>query len=435
MVRKAIKERLSFKTDVDRKGEIEQLLKVIPFNELSNNDLTFLSDYVLKGEQFTHDELKGEFWTFSDLPLNDRDKFADVEDLTLMEPYAANAPTNVTTKSRLKRSDVLNKLRSTGANEQVVQQWFNLWSRIDYCEYVTQKGDILTGKRVKEIRPQLLKRLTYSQRTQLDDEKTLTPDELQQYLAQLDLKASQLTPSDSKMLKLDLVRLRKEQYDLLDVLKESTPFISNPKEPQAWFDDWTHVQVLPVDRPGVPYDEWDAISIVQGQKMAQGLQHVDPEIPTIDLRKVEVMRQVIQNYDHILTLAEKSEVAKMVIDYVDLYADKALTQPHLHYILKQREHGVTIPKIKENLQELYGKTYSTSYLYTIFTKQILIPMCAVAHRHGEIIRLIAEGISNFKRCKECHKWKPRNNTFFYVRSGNDDGFIGTCKECTKAKKL
>ena len=420
-----IKRNIDWSRDADRLSEVKRVSNL----ELTNSDKLLLADYLLK----VH-EGDGDFWTFHDLPPIDSQRYADVQDFSLMEPYFAKAPTRVSQTSKLRRSEVMERLFGSRKDAKTWAKyndksapWFDLWRKIDRTEYLIQKNADLKGERKSPIRPKLFERLQFG---------LLDNEENAQLIASLNQQAAELDEMTLKKLKIDLVRLRRQQYDLLDGLKgEQVKLISN-KRPPAYFESDLNLAVYPAGTEGghhFPFHFRSVAEIDALQERARRLLKVDKTATLIDLTDVEVLREIVTNYEDIAGYAENHTFMESLVHYIDLYASECKFDVAPLLVYEGRKKGLDPDTIQANIEQAMGKKYALNYLYTIFTNQVLNPIADKALEHLEILRAVTRGSQEFKQCSRCGEYKVRSGNNFPVRSSSRDGFLGVCKEC-KAKQ-
>lgn len=419
-----IKRNIDWSRDADRLSEVNRVSEL----PLTNSDKLLLTDYLLK----EHED-DGNFWTFHDLPPLDTQRYADVQDFSLMESYFAKAPTRVSQTSKLHRSEVMERLfgprkgaKSWAKRTNKSAPWFDLWTKIDRTEYLIQRNADLKGERKSPIRPKLYERLDFG---------LLEGEESAQLIANLDAQARQLDEMTLKKLKLDLVRLRRQQYDLLDGLKGEQVKLINKGKPQAYFESDLNLAVYPAATEGsqhFPFRFTSDAEIERLQKRARKLLTMDKTATLIDLTDPEVLRVLITNYRDLKGHAHNNTFMESLVHYIDLYADECKFNIAPLLVYEGRKENLDPDIIQANIEQAMGKKYALNYLYTIFTNQVLGPIAAKALEHLEILRAVARGPQEFKQCSRCNEYKVRSVNNFPSRSSAKDGFLGVCKEC-KAK--
>ena len=419
-----IKRNIDWSRDANRLSEVERVSEL----PLTNTDKLLLTDYLLKEH-----ESDGNFWTFHDLPPLDAQRYADVQDFSLMEPYFAKAPTRVSQTSKLRRSEVMTRLfgprkdaKSWTKYDDKSAPWFDLWRKIDRTEYLIQKNADLKGERKSPIRPKLYERLKFG---------LLEGETNSQLVANLDKQAADLDEMTLKKLKLDLVRLRRQQYDLLDDLKGEQVKLINKGKPQAHFEEDLNLAVYPVATEGsqhFPFRFKDVTEIEHLQKRARKLLTMDKTATLIDLTDAEVLRVLITNYEDLAGHAKSSTFMESLVHYIDLYANECKFDIAPLLVYEGRKNNLDPDTIQANIVQAMGKKYALNYLYTIFTNQVLKPIAEKALEHLEILRAVARGPQEFKQCSRCKEYKVRSSNNFPSRSSSKDGYLGVCKEC-KAK--
>ena len=421
-----VKRNLSWSKDADRLLEIEQIIQNT--DQLTAREIELLGDYVLKTA-----EGSGEFfWTFEDLP-KDSGRMADIADsFEFMEPHFATAPLQIHKTHKLHRTEVMRLLQKH--EEHVVELWFQLWNAIDETEYKTQWRDLKDNRRTAPIRDKLIERLSFKGRQGIEDKSVLSGTKLNDYLKSLEGKALNYNERQLKAAKMELVRLRQEQYVHLDNLRGSLHTIHmRDNRARAWFDLTDYVNVYPFDVKGVPFDTWSLQSVADSWDYAYRVLQSEKKkgTSTIDLTDPEVLRVIISEYEDLILWAESNETIATIIHYLDLYADLCAFEPHLLLLYEGRKAGKTAKEIKDEIEEKTGHSYRTNYIYTMFSRQVLKPIAEKASEHLLIVDSVLDGPEKFKRCNTCEVLMPLDKTFFGVRSSTKDGFLNRCRTCTK----
>lgn len=152
----------------------------------------------------------------------------------------------------------------------------------------------------------------------------------------------------------------------------------------------------------------------------------------IDFTNPVHVYQVLEMYG---TLKENSwenlnSDLKFLIWELEEYIEKANLNPARKYILVRKIDKVTNERISQELQELYGLTYSDNYISTIY-KQMICDKIAKAAQLSLDEFIYRKQPEKFKVCSTCGEKLLRDPRNFIKKQNAKDGLSARCKVCDK----
>lgn len=325
------------------------------------------------------------------------------------------------------------------APEDIKKQFVKLFNAIDELDLLLNFYDVKHGKRQKPPRSELLNKF--------DERK----------IAELQQEAETLKQYSYLKLRHQLVELRREQF----VLKDSYTQLHqcetiNLPPPLVIIDFDAEVCVLPVgvknEQPSrrllfLPEDqlvpanfsqeEIEQIVYYYWQHKAEGdAARINKNLFYFDFRDVEHVYQLLLFLEDVAdaALSERYDCqTKFLLDTLDFYIEMAEFDEVQREILDLKIHKVKNEDIAAQINQKYGKTYSTNYISTIFKQKIVVKICEAAEYHEKIIQSLSVP-EEFKKCNTCGRLLLLDSKNFVRKTRSKDGFVSRCKECDKIER-
>lgn len=291
----------------------------------------------------------------------------------------------------------------------------------------------------------------------IDREKDKDIPGMQDLWAVIDVLAAQVKAlKDAKTLNLEyykknhmLISLRKEQFALKDsvseavharnlhfskapiVYEEDTGYVRDYRQEaiycgwkadhyRAQFgEDWYENQLKKVEtlRALAQEKEWDYVEVSKN---------------TIDFTNPNHVYAVLEMYGTLKALSYdnlQSNIRYLLWELED-YIEKAELPDVRQYILIRKIDKATNDKIKFELQNNFGVTYSENYISTIY-KQIICGKIADAAKLAQDEFTFRNQPEKFKVCSTCGRKLFRDKRNFIKKPNSKDGLAARCKDCDK----
>lgn len=363
------------------------------------------------------------------------DKNAQIESLDgLLEQPTFNESSIITPNSPKWRypKEIFSRenVRAELRGQPLLQDFEELWHRIDTLDLELNYYDLAHRKRTKPPRETLLARFT--------------PEEAER-IKERALKLSQFTYLKKRHL---LVELRREQYTLRDTYAPTLqPHSTSPQNSilKSFYID-EDILCAPL---GLKYKTGDGLweKLFPEDHFPSPSDFTQEEIERILKFYWARAEQVktkpsfdFRNQAHVQTALEMEEQFKGQEDILsnseefyntlNFYISRAnLTEVQYDIIQLKKEKQLN-NKISQYINKKYGKTYTDNYISTIFHQQIIPAICAAAKIHAEIVENLTFP-ENFKKCKTCGKIFLCNTDNFVRKARSTDGFSSQCKRCDK----
>lgn len=338
-------------------------------------------------------------------------------------------------KANLDRDKVRMELsHGRWTNKDLLAAFEDLWKEIDYLDYAIETYKIEHGMREKEIREDLVGRLS--------DEIKLKAESF----------AAEMSGHRYGKVRRLLIDLRQEQYALRDLYAPTRYFQSSDKVYAGdkdgyvaylpfglyWQDEVSKL-VYNESVPTIAFSDdnkkkiSDQLAYYEDANYVTGAAGVfsflDTEHIALLVYSVNDLRDETEAAD-----LEKGEVLESLIRTYEFYTAAAQLKPVPRRILELKELGESNGGIAELVNREFNKTYAPNYISTIFTKQVCGVIAEAAELHLETIHGIVGGLQNFKKCRECGKRLLLSDKNFNQQRNQLDGYMTKCKSCKKKAK-
>lgn len=426
----------SLTTNEERSQFLEQYLQSDTFKLYppTEEELNTMADYVLWGKDENGKngkqnglELRTKHGTWDESPVDSLEQL--MEQPTFNEASLAPIGTTryTTKKETFSREEALKE-----ASPLVRESFLALFSEIDRLDYMICEYDLLHGRRVKPIRPELVKRFSEEEREEMRER--ITHWNQYHYLKQ----------------RHQLVEMRREQYTLRDSYREVvfTPKSDYYQEtPPLDFD--AGIEVLPLGLkqkgvlPGVLFQNWEnlipknvpenllpEISALYWKKkqFAPGTQQ-----QWFDFRELEHVYQLLNSQIELEQEANKDSLESslyFLLETLQFYVEQADLTDIQREILDMKLRKQKNSDIAWDINHKYGKTYTSNYISTIFRQRIIPKINEAAAYHEKVVGNIFFP-EEFKECSACGITKLRDPDNFTRKSRSNDGLSSRCKKCEK----
>lgn len=114
----------------------------------------------------------------------------------------------------------------------------------------------------------------------------------------------------------------------------------------------------------------------------------------------------------------------------DKYCDIALKdEPILRQIVIDKIDGLQNNEIQEHLDKMFGMSYSTEYISSLYRNKI--PKLIASAAEDDYIQdwFLNHEKGTYKKCSRCGEIKIAHPKYFSKNSTSNDGFYSICKEC------
>lgn len=331
------------------------------------------------------------------------------------------------------REDALKK-----APTSLVPTFKNLFQQIDETELTINFYEILVGKRTKEPRAELVKRLGAE-----------TVEKCRKSAALL----SQYQYLKKKHI---LVDLRRQQYTLRDSYQST--FQTDWKNRGApimednslTFDCDMEVFPLGLKSKGItsglvfqPFNELYPQKFTEEELQKISKRYWDKENSKkdkfyFDFTDLEHVYQLILSYSDLRAVVDNGQEADLttaeLLDTLLYYEECANLTDCQKEILTLKKQQIKNKDIQTYINSKYGTTYNENYISTIFRQKIIKQINEAAAFHHKIISNIFF-VEEFKQCTNCGKYYLICSENFVKKSRAKDGFTNRCKACDKMYRL
>lgn len=315
---------------------------------------------------------------------------------------------------------------------RLLEEFEDLWRRIDETEYTVTLYSLRTGRRKLPIRDELTARLN-------DDQ-----------VRKCEQHSEKLNMYTWGKLRKYLVELRQQQYIFRDGY---LPTIGRPRQ-SSYAPVNTYIrsfdEILPAglfNKDNVFSDHIFMYVITDDhfQSNFQALLHNYIEKQQHTYEQPPQGSFDFCNLDHVASLIyvkndlapgeevaiEHREELTMLLDTLDYYISTSKLELMHRDIVMLKSLGRTNETIANYVNKEYDKTYSPNYISTIFRAKCCGGIVEAAQQHWEILQSLIKGKDAFKRCTACSKLLLRSPNNFVRKSRAKDGLAGRCKACDK----
>ena len=333
-------------------------------------------------------------------------------------------------KMALDREEVKRELEELGEEgEFLLQQYEYLWKDIDLMEYSVTDWMIQFGGRKKEIRKELVERLSEEEREYIHE-------------ANKEVGRNKL----AKRRKM-LVDMRQQQYTMRD---SYAPVRMSGKTPEVtgWNNSSEELCVEPLGMKMsgkigevLFYEEIDERHFEkEGRNVVEEyLKNRKEEkgrmIGEFDFRDIDSIALFLYAREDVaandMEDFEEREVMEQFVETLEYYINMADLNEVQRRIIELKVKGYSNPMIMKEVNKEFEKGYSSNYISTIFRNQCCKEIANAAKLHFETIKGVLKGKEEFKECNTCGKMLLRSSENFVKKSRSKDGFTGRCKRCDR----
>lgn len=322
------------------------------------------------------------------------------------------------------------------APPQAKQRLIELFTQIDRIDLTLNFYDLAHEKRKNSPREELLQKFS------------------EEEISSIKASAQKLTQFRYLKLRHLLVELRREQFTIRDsfsfpIQRQNVRPIETPPAPIVFDSD---IGVFPFglfreeellskiflkERFPLPEDfteeELQKISKLYWEKKEEEKK----ENSFFDFREIEHV------YNLFLTLFDlEDEVEKkisiestthLLLKTLFFYVDRAELTDLQKLILKRKVQKFRNQDIANEVNSLFGKSYTANYISTIFRQKIIKQINDAASFHEKIIGNLFFP-ENFKVCNMCGRKLLKDQENFVRKSRAKDGFSNRCKDCDREER-
>lgn len=241
------------------------------------------------------------------------------------------------------------------------------------------------------------------------------------------------------LLRHTLIEKQKEQYTLRELVNPTLQSHGNTLVPYTQNTDWGNGR-YEVGPAGL----YDSRSFIF-QPFVVTRRNPYPPLPTlppldaeflIDFRKNKHVYRIIYLYREFEKQAEiegETSFSRLLLQTFYFYFKKA-SLSHLNVdLLRLKIAHVPNIKAAELINKKYGTNYTTNYISSIYTQQIIPKLVAAAVLHKRELYHLHEP-DRWMRCRTCGKYKLLDETQFCYRAKSSNGFSSRCKECDRVER-
>lgn len=263
---------------------------------------------------------------------------------------------------------------------------------------------------------------------------------------------------DNKQLNLEyykknhyLIQLRKEQFALKDSVTElihchsfsgnSIPkvnFVEDTGYVRDYNEEYTYCKWRAQHYRSKFGEEWYSR---QKNKLDNWCASTDPNLNwqwvevsqnKVDFRDSNQVYQTLELYSTLKQYCDEdiNSDLKFLLWELEGYIEKANLTPARKHILIRKIDKVTNERIREELQEQFGLSYSDNYISTIY-KQMICDKIAKAAQLSYDEFLYKDQPEKFKVCSTCGNKLLRDSRNFIKKQNSKDGLAARCKACDK----
>lgn len=333
-------------------------------------------------------------------------------------------------KMALKREDVRKELEEMGEEEKfLLEQFEYLWKDIDLMEYTVTDWQLQFGGRKKEIREELIERLT---------------EEEMEHIHEANKKVGRNKQAKRRKM---LVEMRQQQYTMRD---SYAPIRMSMKSPEVgqWGSSGEELCVEPLgvktegktgkvvfyEEIGEDYFEGEKRKIVE-EYVRERKRGEGKMVGRFDFRDEDSIALFLYAREDMAANEmedfEEREVMEQFMGTLEYYVSVADLNEAQRRIIELKTKGKGNVEIAERVNEEFDKGYSSNYISTIFRNQCCKEIAEAAKLHEETIEGIIKGKERFKKCNTCGKIMLRSSKNFVKKSRSTDGFTGRCKRCDR----
>lgn len=438
--------RLDFSLDsaTDRAAFLEKYLRTDEFvrHPPTTDELTQMGDYILWGKDIDGEsavqkneiqiETRNKTWQKKEAEsLDALLESPTFSENSLLEPTEARhtIPRTVFSRQEIRRE----------APPHLLPVFEDLFKRIDTLELLVALYDLRTGKRTREVRPELLRRFS------------------EEELEAARHKAESLSQYKYLKLKHLLVELRREQYTLKDFYKSQIQLKGNHGAPlniddaKPLFD--VEVLVFPVgvatkELPIFPKDgdlgpeklsEEEisrAIHLLWEKRELFNVVSAQPKSRFFDFRNLEHVYELFGLYFELEDAAALEHITptlRGLLETLWFYVRTADLSDVQKEILDLKIKKTPNQEVAAIVNKKYGKSYTTNYISTIFRQKIIPRINSAATRHEKVVENLCFE-ENFKKCTCCGKTLLISTDNFIRKNLSKDGFATRCKICDRNER-
>ena len=328
------------------------------------------------------------------------------------------------------RKDALKK-----APESVKPRLLELFSQIDRIDLTLNFYDLAHEKRKNPPREELLQKFS------------------EEEISSIQTSAQKLTQFKYLKLRHLLVELRREQFTIRDsfsspILRQTLRPIEPPHGPIVFESD---VDVFPIglfynkplqeklfpkDRFPLPEDfselELQEISTLYWEKKDQEKTSLFFDFTDIE-HVYNLFLTLFELEDEIEKNTSIESTTNLLLKTLFFYIERAELSELQKLILKRKIQKFRNQDIANEVNRLFGKSYTANYISTIFRKKIIKQINEAAAFHERIIGNLFFP-ENFKVCNMCGRKLLKDQENFVRKSRAKDGFSNRCKDCDREER-
>lgn len=327
-------------------------------------------------------------------------------------------------KANLNRDEVRRALDDGRPRSAMIRQTYEeLWSEIDYLDYVVTLYQLKKGIRQKEIRQELVDRMPLSRKQQAE-----------RFVREID------THRYGKLRRL-LIDKRQEQYALKDCFAPAM-YPSGISHAGYFSDSSPDMLYLPL---GLKFRQNDKSRKVFRRSVDDDLIGEVIPMPSGDAERLDfresgdigLMVYAIEDLKWRLQeieFAEERELLQALIDTYDFYVEWANLKGAPKRVLEYKEAGLSNAEIAQKVNAEFGTGYAQNYISTIFTQQVCAAIAKAATLHCDTIKALSKGFNAYKKCRVCEKRLLLDDRNYNRQRSQPDGYAAKCKACNKASR-
>lgn len=267
----------------------------------------------------------------------------------------------------------------------------NLFNNIDNIELTNTFYELLTQRREKPPREELLDRFSAEEITKIKTKASLLDEET--YLKRKHL----------------LIELRREQYTIRD--SYAPPLIPEP----------TYVYTN-----SKPRLELSIIDFKNPKQLSNLLANLEGLKNLVKCRSEFDTEENLESFDD-----GGSELIEEIVEKIYFLIERTNLPPSHKLILNLRLKGEKNYNIAHAVNRAFGKSHSANYISTIFVQKVIPALAATAELEEFLEKAKPHEL---KKCKKCGKTYPRTADYFRRNKRSIDGLQNVCKSCQKEEK-
>ena len=411
----------SIPTSEQREEAVTQLLSTIP-EKLSSNDLSLLADYILYGKDA---QLGTSTVDRKEVEITPKHNSYTKAPPKSLEDLLSNPAFDETLLKPLTQKSIYLSPKKVFSREKNahVAPLYPIWREIDK---MAAKIDYFSGKK------------------QLND---FAP-EIRDYLAQ----SPHLDSYGVYKLRHALIDLRREQFAIQDCFAPVIPNLPCQATYNGemggtdirWQDEEFPVYPMGLLMLGNPnfvmYNEKDSFfaATIKNCDTVAAYVPKQPKGTTkfyLDFTDAEHIYNLVKFYEEleISCLDDPDSTIRGIVDTLDFYAAAANLTEDRQEILTMKKQKYTNVFIRDYVNEKYGRSYTSSYISTIFKNQVCKDIAEAAQLHYDSF-LHRFNVNDFKRCNCCGKLKLKDTRNFARKARSNDGLSARCKQCDRDER-